>query len=43
MQVEIDATDQLEVDDPEARQMGIYPQLSALEMLLVPEEQSGHR
>ena len=37
MQVEIDATDQLETGDPDARLMGIYPQLSALEMLLYPK------
>jgi hypothetical protein len=37
MQVEIDAADQLETGDPDARLMGIYPQLSALEMLLYPK------
>src|SRR5215207_6103669 len=31
--VDIDATDQLERSDPLATTMGIYPQLSALEML----------
>ncbi len=35
--VEIDATDQLEKSDAQARTMGIYPQLSALEMLLYPK------
>lgn len=35
--VEIDATDQLEKGDPMAGKMGIYPQLSALEMLLYPK------
>lgn len=35
--VEIDATDQLEKSDAQARSMGIYPQLSALEMLLYPK------
>ena len=37
MQVEIDAADQLETGDADARLMGIYPQLSALEMLLYPK------
>lgn len=37
MTVEIDATDQLESGDGMARSMGIYPQLSALEMLLYPK------
>jgi hypothetical protein len=36
LDVEIDATDQLERRDEKARQLGIYPQLSALEMLLYP-------
>lgn len=35
--VEIDATDQLEKAEKNATQMGIYPQLSALEMLLYPK------
>ncbi|MGW8251069.1 MAG: hypothetical protein ACWGO1_10535, partial [Anaerolineales bacterium] len=35
--VEIDATDQLEKADGVASSMGIYPQLSALEMLLYPK------
>ncbi len=35
--VEIDATDQLETGDSIATSMGIYPQLSALEMLLYPK------
>ncbi len=35
--IEIDATDQLEKGDPIAGSMGIYPQLSALEMLLYPK------
>jgi Contractile injection system tube protein len=34
--VEIDATDQLARDDPGAKAMGVYPQLSALEMLIYP-------
>jgi hypothetical protein len=34
--VEIDATDQLAVGDPNAESLGIYPQLSALEMLIYP-------
>ena len=37
LEVEIDATDQLEVGDPTTRELGIYPQLSALEMLLYPK------
>ena len=36
LDVEIDATDQLEHGDAAAIDMGIYPQLSALEMLLYP-------
>jgi hypothetical protein len=35
--IEIDATDQLEKQDGTALSMGIYPQLSALEMLLYPK------
>jgi hypothetical protein len=35
--VEVDATDQLERDDAVTRQAGIYPQLSALEMLIYPK------
>jgi hypothetical protein len=37
MRVEIDAADQLESGDEDAQLMGIYPQLSALEMLLYPK------
>lgn len=37
LKVEIDATDQLETGDAVARTTGIYPQLSALEMLLYPK------
>lgn len=37
LQVEIDATDQLERADGTARSLGIFPQLSALEMLLYPK------
>jgi len=37
MDVEIDATDQLEVSNNQALDMGIYPQLSALEMLVYPK------
>lgn len=37
LDVVIDATDQLEKAQPIAAQMGIYPQLSALEMLLYPK------
>ena len=35
--IEIDATDQLERSDPLAVTLGIYPQLSALEMLIYPK------
>ncbi|MGH4024786.1 MAG: hypothetical protein ACRDRV_09395 [Pseudonocardiaceae bacterium] len=35
--VEIDAADQLETGDPLASTLGIYPQLSSLEMLLYPK------
>ena len=35
--VEIDATDQLEQDGAIAKAVGIYPQLSALEMLVYPK------
>jgi hypothetical protein len=37
LDAEIDATDQLETGDSIAQQMGIYPQLSALEMLVYPK------
>ena len=37
LDAEIDATDQLETGDSNAQQMGIYPQLSALEMLVYPK------
>lgn len=37
LDVEIDATDQLEAANGIATSMGIYPQLSALEMLLYPK------
>lgn len=37
LKVEIDATDQLETGDVLAETTGIYPQLSALEMLLYPK------
>ncbi|MGY6275053.1 hypothetical protein [Methylomonas sp. MgM2] len=37
MDVEIDATDQLENNDGVTNTLGIYPQLSALEMLLYPK------
>ena len=33
----LDATDQLEQSDPIAASMGVYPQLSALEILLYPK------
>jgi hypothetical protein len=37
LDVEIDATDQLETADGTATRLGIYPQLSALEMLIYPK------
>jgi hypothetical protein len=37
LDVEIDATDQLERDDATTKSLGIYPQLSALEMLIYPK------
>jgi hypothetical protein len=37
LDVEIDAADQLEQGDATATSMGIYPQLSALEMLVYPK------
>jgi len=36
-ELDLDAADQLEKGDPVAQSMGIYPQLSALEMLLYPK------
>ncbi len=36
-EIVIDATDQLEKKDPTAVRMGIYPQLSALEMIVFPK------
>ncbi len=40
LEVEIDATDQLEEEDPISITLGIYPQLSAMEMLLYPKTAS---
>jgi len=37
LEIEIDATDQLEKAESTAVSMGIYPQLSALEMLIYPK------
>lgn len=37
MEIEIDASDQLQDGDKNAGSMGIYPQLSALEMLVYPK------
>jgi hypothetical protein len=37
LSVEIDATDQLEKQDPIAARTGVYPALSALEMMLYPK------
>jgi hypothetical protein len=39
LEVEIDATDQLETSDPGAMTVGIYPQLAALETLLYPKSE----
>jgi hypothetical protein len=39
IEIVIDATDQLEKGEAQAREMGIYPQLSALEILLYPNSQ----
>jgi len=40
LEIEIDATDQLEQAEAIASSMGIYPQLSSLEMLLYPKSAS---
>jgi len=40
LEVIFDATDKLEKGDPVAAQAGVYPQLSALEMLLYPKSSS---
>jgi hypothetical protein len=40
MDVEIDAVDQLETGERNASRMGIYPQLSAIEMLVYPKTSS---
>lgn len=37
--IELDAADALEHDEPAAREMGIHPQLAALEMLVYPRAQ----
>ena len=37
LDIEIDATDQLETADTNATKLGIYPQLSQLEMLIYPK------
>ena len=37
LDVDIDATDQLEKADPQATSLGIYPTLASLEMLLYPK------
>jgi hypothetical protein len=37
MDVEVDATDQLQIGDRQAASLGVYPQLSALEMLVYPK------
>ncbi len=41
LDIEIDATDQLERDDRTAREMGIYPQLVGARDARLPEERSG--
>jgi hypothetical protein len=43
LDAEIDATDQLEVADPNTLQLGIFPQLSALETLVYPASQTLQR
>jgi hypothetical protein len=40
LEIELDAADQLEKSDPIAATLGLYPQLSALEMLLYPKSAS---
>ena len=40
LEVEVDATDQLETAESNAVSMGIYPQLSAMEMLIYPKTAS---
>ena len=37
LDIEVDATDQLEKAEATAKELGIYPQLSALEMLVYPK------
>jgi Contractile injection system tube protein len=39
LDAELDATDQLEQNDPTATTLGVYPQLSALEMLVYPKSE----
>ena len=39
IEVEIDASDQLERGDPQAGDVGIFPQLSALELLIYPKSE----
>lgn len=40
LDIEIDASDQLEAAEPQAVNLGIYPQLASLEMLLYPKAAS---
>jgi hypothetical protein len=40
LEAEIDATDDLEANDPQAREAGLHPQLAALETIVYPT--SGH-
>jgi len=39
LEAEIDATDQLEASDSSARELGIHPQLAALEVMVYPTSQ----
>jgi hypothetical protein len=39
LDIELDAADSLEHDEPAARELGIHPQLAALEMLVYPRAQ----
>lgn len=43
LDIELDAADQLEWGDPNAHQLGLYPQLSVLEVLLYPKSDDVQR
>jgi hypothetical protein len=43
VEVVIDATDAMDLGDPVAQQLGVYPQMSALELLLYPSSSSVER